>query len=294
MLHLLVILSTLLTFKGVTSHRVQALSTIAIHKAVIAIDPKASIKASPSVLGLNGQQKELVTLEYSIPNPSIEDWIGVFSPSNFSASTCPPENVTATPPLLCTAPTKLQNANFSNPRYKSTGKGLLTLQLINQRSVFSFAVFSGGLLKPKSVALSNAISFANPNAPLYPRLAQGKEWNEMTVTWTSGYGLEEAEPFIEWGPQGGERRRSLAVTLTFDRNSMCGAPARTVGWRDPGFIHTSFMKELWPNSKYTYKLGHRLLNGQYIWSQTYQFKASPYPGQNSAQGVVIFGDMGKV
>lgn len=29
-----------------------------------------------------------------------------------------------------------------------------------------------------------------------------------------------------------------------------GAPARTVGWRDPGFIHTSFLKELWPNKEY--------------------------------------------
>lgn len=26
-----------------------------------------------------------------------------------------------------------------------------------------------------------------------------------------------------------------------------GSPARTVGWRDPGFIHTSFIKDLWPN-----------------------------------------------
>lgn len=29
-----------------------------------------------------------------------------------------------------------------------------------------------------------------------------------------------------------------------------GSPARTVGWRDPGFIHTGFLKELWPNSVY--------------------------------------------
>lgn len=29
-----------------------------------------------------------------------------------------------------------------------------------------------------------------------------------------------------------------------------GSPARTVGWRDPGFIHTSFLKNLWPNSVY--------------------------------------------
>lgn len=31
-----------------------------------------------------------------------------------------------------------------------------------------------------------------------------------------------------------------------------GEPARTVGWRDPGFIHTSFLKDLWPNKEYEY------------------------------------------
>ena len=45
----------------------------------------------------------------------------------------------------------------------------------------------------------------------------------MTVTWTSGYGINEAEPFVEWGPKGGDRVLSAAAgTLTFDRNSMCG------------------------------------------------------------------------
>ena len=31
-----------------------------------------------------------------------------------------------------------------------------------------------------------------------------------------------------------------------------GSPARTVGWRDQGFIHTSFLKNLWPNSVYVF------------------------------------------
>ncbi|KAL6543430.1 putative inactive purple acid phosphatase 27 [Orobanche hederae] len=44
---------------------------------------------------------------------------------------------------------------------------------------------------------------------------------------------------------------------------------------------------------YTYKLGHELLDGTYIWSGIYQFKASPYPGQNSVQRVIIFTGMGK-
>ncbi|CAK9148704.1 unnamed protein product [Ilex paraguariensis] len=45
--------------------------------------------------------------------------------------------------------------------------------------------------------------------------------------------------------------------------------------------------------RYTYRLGHGLFNGSYIWSKIYSFKSSPYPGQDSVQRVIIFGDMGK-
>ncbi|KAL6538770.1 polynucleotide adenylyltransferase [Orobanche minor] len=293
LLKVLMVLWALVSLEEVKSHGVQPLSVIAIEKSIIALDTKAYIKASPAVLGVNEESKEWIKINYSSPSPSIDDWIGVFSPANFSSSTCFSENSRVGPPYLCTAPIKYQFANFSNPKYRETGKGSLKLQLINQRSDYSFALFSGGVSIPKLVAVSNTVTFANPNAPLYPRLAQGKAWDEMTVTWTSGYDVNEAVPFVEWGPKGGEQKRSLAVTLTFGRNSMCGAPARTVGWRDPGFIHTGFLKELWPNSVYTYKLGHKLLDGTYIWSGIYQFKASPYPGQNSVQRVIIFGDMGK-
>ncbi|KAL9667046.1 hypothetical protein QQ045_001391 [Rhodiola kirilowii] len=275
------------------AHGVQPLSRIAIHEATFNLHAEAYVKASPRVLGLQGQNNEWVTLKYSIPNPSVDDWIGVFSPANFSAGICEPENPRVGPPYLCTAPIKFQYANYSSPSYKTTGNGTLKLRLINQRSDFSFVLFSGGLSQPKAVSVSNSVKFANPKAPLYPRLAQGKEWNEMTVTWTSGYEIDEAEPFVEWSAIGGQKTRSPAGTLTIDRNSLCGAPARTVGWRDPGFIHTSFLKELWPNTVYTYKLGHKLVNGTFIWSRDYQFRASPYPGQNSVQRVVIFGDMGK-
>ena len=100
----------------------------------------------------------------------------------------------------------------------------------------------------------------------------------MTVTWTSGYNIDEATPLVEWGWKGHTKQLSPAGTLTFTRGSMCGMlsnlsffinfaqkinmlnmyvfngrigpPARTVGWRDPGFIHTSFLKELWPNTMY--------------------------------------------
>ncbi|KAH0854065.1 hypothetical protein HID58_092629 [Brassica napus] len=276
----------------VESHKDQPLSGIAIHETTFHLNDKAHVKASPTLLGSNGQHSELVLVEFSSPHPSDEDWIGVFSPADFNVSTCPGDNKMVSPPRLSSAPIKFQYANFSNPRYNTTGTGSLKLQIINQRSDFSFALFSGGLLNPKLVAVSNKVAFENPNAPVYPRLALGKEWDEMTVTWTSGYGLKIAEPVVEWGVKG-ERKLSPAGTLTFARNTMCGAPARTVGWRDPGYIHTAFLKELWPNAKYTYRVGHRLSNDAFVWSKVYQFKSSPFPGQNSLQQVVIFGDMGK-
>ncbi|KAA8540683.1 hypothetical protein F0562_024398 [Nyssa sinensis] len=147
--------------------------------------------------------------------------------------------------------------------------------------------------QPKLVAISNYIGFANPKAPVFPRLAIGKSWDTMTVTWTSGYNIDEAVPFVEWGLKGQLQTRSPAGTVTFHQNSMCGAPARTVGWRDPGFFHTSFLKDLWPNALYTYKIGHQLFDGSYVWSKTYSFQAPPYPGQESLQRIIVFGDMGK-
>ncbi|KAJ8646108.1 hypothetical protein MRB53_007856 [Persea americana] len=292
---LLLLLNLVRFFDSVASLGEQPLAQIAIHKATFALDDSAKVIARPFLLGRKGEDTEWIEVEIESPNPSEDDWVGVFSPANFNSSTCPPEsgNTKEQPPFICSAPIKYQYANYSNPSYIKRGKSLLKFLMINQRADFSFALFSGGLSNPKLVAVSNIISFVNPKAPVYPRLAQGKSWNEMTVTWTSGYNTLEAVPFVEWGMQGELQKRTPAGTLTFDRNSMCGAPARTVGWRHPGFIHTSFLKDLWPNSAYTYKLGHRLFNGSYVWSKLYLFRASPYPGQDSLQRVIIFGDMGK-
>ncbi|KAH9622245.1 hypothetical protein KSS87_021328 [Heliosperma pusillum] len=231
----------------------QPLSKINVLGTTFALHHDTSIKASPSILGLKGEDNEWVNVEFQSPEPSADDWVGVFSPAMINSSSCYSEtDKKDQPPYLCSAP-----------------------------------------IKPKLVAVSNFISFANPKAPLYPRLALGKSWDEMTVTWTSGYNVNEAIPFVEWGIVGADTKQTPAGTLTFKRNDVCGAPARTVGWRDPGFIHTSFLKDLWPDRLYAYRIGHVLTNGSYVWSKKYSFKAPPFPGQDSLQRVIIFGDMGK-
>jgi hypothetical protein len=44
----------------------------------------------------------------------------------------------------------------------------------------------------------------------------------MTVTWTSGYGISEAYPIVEWAMKGRPSVRTAAGTVTFDRESICG------------------------------------------------------------------------
>lgn len=79
--------------------------------------------------------------------------------------------------------------------------------------------------QPKLIAVSEPIAFKNPKAPVFPRLAQGNSHDEMTVTWTSGYDISEAYPFVEWGVVGrggAQPTRTPAGTLTFNQGSMCG------------------------------------------------------------------------
>ncbi|GJN15637.1 hypothetical protein PR202_gb02571 [Eleusine coracana subsp. coracana] len=280
--------------RGSPAEGFQPLSKIAIHKTTIQLHSSAYVEATPALLGEQGEDTEWVMVNYGWANQSVDDWIAVFSPADFNSSdACPNPSRYPGEPLLCTAPIKYQYANYS-ANYMYWGKGSIRFQLINQRADFAFALFTGGLEnQPNLIAVSEPIAFKNPKAPVFPRLAQGNSHDEMTVTWTSGYDISEAYPFVDWGVAGAQPTRTPAGTLTFNRGSMCGEPARTVGWRDPGFIHTAFMRNLWPNKEYSYKIGHELQDGSIVWGKPYTFRAPPTPGQNSLQRVIVFGDMGK-
>ncbi|BBN00519.1 acid phosphatase type 7 [Marchantia polymorpha subsp. ruderalis] len=276
----------------------QPLANLGIERTLMRLDPLvASISASPDVLdseiiSAGGSAAAYVTVKFQkFSGASDGDWVAVFSPADFNASsTCDGREA----PEICQAPIKFSYANFSNPDYSSTGKGMLRFRLINQRSDFAFGFFTGDIYNPVLVAVSNKVSFRNPKAPGYLRLAQGYDWNEISVTWTSGYSIEEATPLVVWGILNGDTNHTTpASTLTFTREDICGPPASTVGWRDPGYIHSCHLKELWPKQKYFYQVGHKHEDGTYVWGRHSFFKAPPSPGENSLQRVIVFGDMGK-
>jgi hypothetical protein len=47
-------------------------------------------------------------------------------------------------------------------------------------------------------------------------------------------------------------------------------------------------------NRYFYKFGHKLKNGKYTWGEEGFFTSAPFPGEESLQRVIIYGDMGKV
>ncbi|CAO2184415.1 unnamed protein product, partial [Urochloa humidicola] len=122
----------------------QPLSKIAVHKATVEMQPSAFVQATPSLLGAKGEDTEWVTVKYGRTNRSVDDWIAVFSPADFNSGKCPNPASYPGEPLLCTAPIKYQYANYS-ARYANSGEGSIRFQLINQRSDFAFALFTGGL-----------------------------------------------------------------------------------------------------------------------------------------------------
>jgi hypothetical protein len=74
----------------------QPLSRIALERTTLAVDDAAHVQASPTVLGLDGEDRKWVEVEFFHPNPSGDDWIGVFSPANFRYTTFRPCNISPT------------------------------------------------------------------------------------------------------------------------------------------------------------------------------------------------------
>ncbi|CAK9250925.1 unnamed protein product [Sphagnum jensenii] len=185
-------------------------------------------------------------------------------------------------------------ANFSSLDYVHGGVGSVTFQLVKQRQDFSFGLFSGDILNPVLEAVSNTVTFSNLKAPVFLQLATGSTWDGITVTWTSGCAKEAAVPLVKWGSDNENNSYfPPAITLSYSRKDMCGAPARTVGWRDPGYFHTAYLKHLWPRTRYRYMVGHKLKSGEHVWGKKGFFTSAPSPGEESLQCVIIFGDMGK-
>ena len=78
---------------------------------------------------------------------------------------------------------------------------------------------------------------------MHLRLARTVRADEMRVSWTAG---TAAGLVVRWGTTASSLPHSTAAvsTSTYTPADMCGEPARTLGWWDPGMMHTAVIKPL--------------------------------------------------
>eukprot|EP00698_Gefionella_okellyi_P020824 TRINITY_DN6617_c0_g1_i1.p1 TRINITY_DN6617_c0_g1~~TRINITY_DN6617_c0_g1_i1.p1 ORF type:complete len:564 (+),score=100.33 TRINITY_DN6617_c0_g1_i1:99-1694(+) len=232
------------------------------------MDSTASLTASPDTLS---NTMEWVTVSWqNVDDANDDDWIGAYSQTPF--------NLTSTP-------SKFRMCS-EDPSFK-TGSGSLRFRLVNMRSSYTFVLFRSGLKDPKAAATSNEVRFLNNNQPLQVHLALTSHENEMQVSWNSG---AAKSPVVQYGRSSGALHdTAVANTSTYTAHELCGAPATTNGWMNPGLLHNAVLTGLAANTTYYYRVGEDV----YGWSDEFSFVSAPAVTPSAAFKFIVYGDMGK-
>ena len=196
------------------------------------------LEASPAVIDDGDRVQVHYCLDTAPVGKDSDIFIAAYSPSNVD--------------VRLTAPIS----------YKFIGdmKGVTPFDLVNMRDDYVFVLFEGGLAAPVELIRSNTVVFRNYNAPRAARLMHTHQSEEMQISWSSQ--LSSFSPrVIYWAcgdndlPSGAPHATAVASSQTWGKGDLCGAPATTTGYRDPGYVHISTLSQLIPGPKYCYRYG---------------------------------------
>lgn len=120
------------------------------------------------------------------------------------------------------------------------------------------------------------VTFENINQPLRRRIVPTGALGEFKLLWSSA---TSKTPTLKWGTSSGVYTHIVAAnTTTYTRADMCGAPANTTGWRDPGLIHSALLQgvDKYASQRLYYIFGDEETND---FSPQYTFQAPPLAGK---------------
>lgn len=225
---------------------------------------------------------DLVTISYYSSYPKPGDWIAAYSPPNAN--------------ILSTSPVKFGNCSSNHTNnYLRTGSGVLQFNMTNLRAGIQFVYFTGGLQTPVAQTTSTQIvNFHNINEPVRNRIVPTGNPNAFTLLW-SAYNM--TKPQLQWGLHPAQLVFTASANSTsIAKSSLCGAPANTIGWRDPGTIYyanfTGILDKKLSNQNISYRFGDASEDN---WSQVFTFHVPPLAGTqppNRPTKVVVFADLG--
>ncbi|KAL4439452.1 hypothetical protein ABPG77_008781 [Micractinium sp. CCAP 211/92] len=185
------------------------------------------------------------------------------------------------------APIKYQWAARS-PSHMKLGAGSATFRLLNVRQDVRFALVRNGLQFPTIAAWSEPVAVQQPNLPMQGHLSLTDVPGEVMAQWvTRDAG---SRPSVRWGTQPSDLAATAAGrSLTYGRGDMCGPPANTTGWFEPGWLHAAAMAGLQPSTRYFYQYGDEELG----WSEVESFVSPPAPGTASTVRLLAIADLGQ-
>ncbi|DBB10212.1 TPA: hypothetical protein ACH3X3_001785 [Trebouxia sp. C0006] len=110
--------------------------------------------------------------------------------------------------------------------------------------------------------------------------------NQMMVEWTTA---DVTTPVVMYGTTNGSLTTMVsATTKTYNASSMCGSPANSTGYIDPGMLHSALLSNLSYNTRYYYQYGDMSLG----MSSVYSFLTGPPVAASSTVHFLMMADLG--
>eukprot|EP00936_MAST-01D_sp_MAST-1D-sp1_P002560 g2560.t1 len=177
-------------------------------------------------------------------------WLGVFAESapvpiaTFDPDQLPGNNSRSpfTAPFVVPSPLKFSPVECGANLSKAGSPGDHRWWVPNARQRVVFVLFDGGSGAPVERARSAPVGAAGGNeVPMHVRLARTAHSDEMRVSWTSSSSAHNHT--VSWGFAANMLdRATAAATTTYQATDMCGEPARTAGWWEPGYQHSAVLQ----------------------------------------------------
>eukprot|EP00055_Hartaetosiga_balthica_P011519 m.52627 g.52627 ORF g.52627 m.52627 type:complete len:579 (+) comp7627_c1_seq1:64-1800(+) len=233
----------------------------------------------------NGGWVELSWSGVPVSGKDVDDcFIAVISPPNVDISAIAPLDYPATAPWTKTAVIKYQYCH-ADPSFNATGSGSYNFSLLNMREDVAFVLFSGGIVTPKAEAKSPSISFTDNGIPRGIVLALTGNHDEMRVSWTADNNVGGA---LYYGIVGDVEKHTITADAnTYTTDDLCGDPARTQGWRDPGYLYSVVIKGLKPGQQVWYQC----INGDFN-SEIHTFSVSQPANPKASVRILATADVG--
>ena len=261
-----------------------AVKCCALARALTFIAVLRSCAAGRATVSLNSTELtgagDWLLLSWSVSPPQSSDFLALV-----------PDDVVS--PLATQSPLKLL------PTY-GAAVGNHSFYMLNWRTPVRWLLLRGGLLSPRVLARSAAVTWRLPNEPTGVHLSPTGVPSEMRVQWTT---QNESTPHVFWRVEAGSARSAAAETTVLRRSSLCGdakvnwLPSRPhelssnatgMGWFDPGVQHTAVLTGLRPGMRIAYAVG----NASGPLSPEMSFVVPPAPGEAETLRFAVAADFG--